>query len=581
MPDFDAKVFEIDSALELVADHFNVETPDSTLFQNASPTDRITLKAGLLNALDQAILIGQIEQGVVDEYELTITPTDITGRLRGRDPSALILDRHFEQVYIRPMEKTAEAVLGNQTLERIVSEPPDEEIPIKTGHFKASDIARDAVASVGLTLSWEARDYEILSERVEIRGRVIDTLRSLIQPWTLVEPFKADIYLDGQLVIIRHRQLPSVRLSPMYTFELRDARRSTVTVRKRRLRKVGKLTLRGARIPQAQTEKPAEQQGGGAGFFAGGEQSVTLEHASFDEAGTMLEKTVEKLTFRLPDRILLRATKETYTQGDSGPLTLSLRETTQNTWETSFYDENGPVNQPKMLRQFVRQEGIHPDDPDQIFRTLETDETTYSYDHLGFEKGETTIKKKLDLEINRVVNNEMVCNTLHDLGPLMAERITEQYGFNLDALRWIIRKRDSVLGGGHRPGGPGRGSSTAGAQPGEVYQQVELVTTISSDPDAEPISFSNENMTLADLQFILAQFQAAEGLFEYEVAFGGVAMPWIKRGITIQFVNIVAEDGVTLIPIPVLLVTEVRSRYDESDAGASFMADLRAFGWGA
>ncbi len=173
--------------------------------------------------------------------------------------------------------------------------------------------------------------------------------------------------------------------------------------------------------------------------------------------------------------------------------------------------------------------------------------------------------------------------TQRDKGSLLAEQITEQYTFDETNQIWVIQTRDTQTAAGRRPGGPGRGlpvkrqgaqtqSRTGGAT------QIQLVTLLSSDPDAVDVTYSNVNLTLADLQFIQNQFIAVQNLWEYEVAFQGPAQVWLQRGNTLQVTGVVAEDG-SPISLPPLLITESKMNYDESSATPKVISLLRGFGW--
>src|SRR5437879_10564643 len=101
MSDLFPKSFDIDSSLELVADHWTAEVPDSSLFRNASLTDRVTLKAGLLDANNNPQIITAIVDAKIDEYQMVIRPNELVCTIRGRDASSAVLDSYFTKLYAR------------------------------------------------------------------------------------------------------------------------------------------------------------------------------------------------------------------------------------------------------------------------------------------------------------------------------------------------------------------------------------------------------------------------------------------------------------------------------------------------
>ena len=567
--DFDASEFSIDSTFEFPADFFDVLVPDSTLFRNASTGDRITLSMGLVDASASPQTLVHIKEGPIFEYELTAAPNNITGRVRGRDQIAVALDGFFKKRYRRlPIKTVTESV----PLEDL------DDVPTTTGQFTALDVASEAVASTGLTLQWGVRNYELFTD-FEANGRVIDTLRQLVEPWSLVDPFKVDIFVQGSVVVVRSRQFPIVQVD--YPMVLADARRSQVTIRKRRTKKVGVLTLRGQAKATTLQTNPAPGDTGIGGVLSSSTQTVEVSSETRGPDGALQTRVVMSLTFRMPDKILIRQVKSTLTYDEVGIGTLSDRETIENEWESSTYDVSGPTNSPKQKNQSVLRERIDPSDDAELFRLWEEELTGYSYDDQGFLKAETTKVRRLDLESGKLTDADLTVKTNEAIAPLLAAQITEKFTFDTDKKWWVLRNRDAQVQGGHLPGGPGRAlaqtvenaATQGGAQP------VALTVTLSSDGDAIDVEYSNPNLTVEDLGFIASQFQAVQGLWEYEVMFGGVGMPWIRKGVTISFADFLAEDGIVVITLPPLLITEVKSKYDESKLEASMTMNIRAFGW--
>jgi hypothetical protein len=311
----------------------------------------------------------------------------------------------------------------------------------------------------------------------------------------------------------------------------------------------------------------------------------------------------------LPDRTLLQSVKEVFTGsppvdtlipvssplispggvflisleqgaffGGSGGIRISTRETILYTYEASVYSNPGLVNQPELLEHTVQREGV--DANDGVWKTLATEDTVYSYDDLKFLTGQTTSKRAFDPTTGSLAPQTMRIETLRDVGALLVEKIVEDYAFDATPGQWTIQNRQTALTPGHRPGGPGRGRSLAGMRNASGLAHVALAALISSAPNAVNVEYQNDNLSAADLAFIMVLFQATLGAFEYEIGFEGVAMPWFHRGHSVQFVGLLAEDGVTPINLPPGVITSVASSYDESNAEhPAYKQHIRAFGW--
>ena len=580
------KKFDLESTLELPADHYSILGLDSSTFRNASIIDTASVSAGLRDAAGATtVTIAALTNGPIDEYEMTVTPTSVVQTLRGRDAAARVLDRYFvdpndpNNLNSKNLFARSTQIFPGATTEVMINTAGGPVVnPLNIGHHFASTVAGIVVASVGLKLSWEVRDYELLVERFIASGRVIDILRRLSAPWNQADPFKVDIFVQNDTVIVRHRS-PLIPLSTAnYTFDLTALRRSTLTIRKRRLRKIGRVHLQGGVAGMVSRTGRL----GGGGVTSGGTTTVTLENTSFDKAGNVTSKTTTEETFRVPDRILLQSVKSTYTGGVGAPLRLTIRETIVNDWDASLYDANGnAVNAPKQNGQLILREGIDPSDDAAVFRQLGDEDTQYEYDDLGFMQHQTTTTRKVDLSasVPQLQYDKMTSKLLHDIGPLWIEEVTEQYSFDTSAQRWNLTQRDSAISSGHRAGGPGRGTSRAGVSSGQVQNpNVFINQVISTDADAVPVSFSDQNLSFADLQFIFGMLQAASGAVEFELQFQGVGMAWMQRGQTIRFFDIRDEHGIEIV-LPIVTVTEVKTTYDESRSDAQYLMSCRAFGW--
>ena len=231
----DFTTFTVRSTLELVADEYDAEMADSQIFRQKSRSDRVRLQMGLKDASNVLQPITVLESGSIDEYNIHFSADDVTTSIRGRDAGFPALDTYVRRRYRRA-----------PVPEDIATATPADTTPTFVGRFKASKIAEEVATVAGLNLSWEVRDYELL-EDFEANGRCIDILRQLIEPWTLVEPYRADIFTSGTDVVIKQRNAVGITAPIDYTFTMNDARRTGLTVRVRPMQKVGLVTLRGAK----------------------------------------------------------------------------------------------------------------------------------------------------------------------------------------------------------------------------------------------------------------------------------------------------------------------------------------------
>lgn len=571
---FTPKQFALDSSIELVADQFIAEQAKTELFRAASPNDRVNLAPGLITVGAGSQTILALDQGFIDEYEISFSPKDVSERIRGRDQSAKLLDTYVNIQFRRP-----------PPIEAIETNPLAPLTDIRYGVFTARMIAEIIVAIAGLTISWEVRDYTLL-ETFSAQGRIIDVLRRLIEPWTLVTVFQADIYIKGSSIVVEYRTTPgAIRFTPNYVFDIGMARRTGLTVRRRRLRKYGFILLTGAKDAVGLV---STSTGLGGVSLSSGEDEYEELSEKFDDAGVLIERVHTKTTIRTPDRIPTKVIKSTYTRTDDGPLILTIRETIDQDIEPSIYDSSGPINQPKTLGKFTTREGIQDGDDTQLFRVIATEQLDYDYDDFGFLKMESSLKKLLNLEAAPVQleKNELVTKTYREQGASLVNQIVEFYTFDSENQLWTLRQRDETLSGGRRPGGPNRALSTQGLGPGDaasdVFKNFQVSATISTDTDALPFAYQNPNLTLDDLNFLFSLFEQASGIDEFELLMNGIAIPWVKRGTIVQFTNLILEDGITTLTLPPAKITEVRLVYDESKQDAMFMMPtVRAFAWGS
>jgi hypothetical protein len=550
--------FSIDSSMDVPADGFNTAVVGSAMFIAAVEGDIIEISAGYDDA-GTPVTVQHI-LGKVDEWQLNLTPEgQIVGRLVGRDKISELLDRQFKKLYLRtsPVPITP--------LGQIPLPPPPQlaDVPYAVGTFLASEIAREIVTAAGLDLTWQCRDYEML-EDFDATGNSMDLIRRLVAPWSQVDRFKVDVFAQGNTIICRDRiATPTAD----YTFSILDSRLKSLSIRKRRTVKYKKVTLLGKLVPPGLFL--------GAVIYSPTNVTRTRSVQTFAPSGILLETVVTVELVRMPDNIPLEKTETTY-KGDVGG-TILKEEKVVTTYEDSIYTESGAVNQPRPLFEFVAHHGIHKKDPNKIFRVIRREERSWGYDTLDFLSVTTTKVFEFNPSIGTERQTQEIVATVRDLDHLRSEQVTSTYEVTTTG-SLFLKTVATQIGAGLRPGGrrPPRTAGAAGTGGGEP---LELEQTISTDVNAFDAQFSNRSMEQEDLDFIMDQFESASGNYEYELRMDLLAMPWIRKGNYLQLTGLLAEDGVTPIPLSPALVFEQRLNFDESNARAQMVTTLRCVFW--
>jgi hypothetical protein len=579
--------FTIESSIELIADHYTAYMPNADLFLTADRSDRITLKMGLRTDADPAI-VAHIDGGKIDEYEVIITPDNQTSSVRGRDQSAVLLDTYYRMRY-RHIPVTPSTVTDPRTGETLTPQGTESVadpfgVPEVFGYFTARKIAQDICDFVGLSLSWEVRDYTFQSD-FDAVGRAADLIKRLVEPWTLVEPYRAMIVLQGSTLIVRHRQLPTKPLVADYTYDIKTLKRGSVTIRKRPTKKIGLVTLRGMKTSVAITKLTPNALGTGGigGVFTAGQEDRSNSSTTFDDNGNVLSQVITTFTYQMPTNILLRQVKEVFEAGGSG-IALVSRETVAYTWTQTSLAADGPVSSPLPLEKSTITEGFTPDG---VFTTVASETVESEYDAHGFMRSETTLRKALNVDTGNLENSEMIVRSLAEMGPLLVHEIVEKsVPKKNDAgvqVGWTVQQRDEATQAGHRPGGPGRAVPkfrVVGPETANQLVNVAVQQTVNSDPDAAPVDYTNENLSLDDLNFLMSLFVAADLLWEYEVVLKGPIVAQLHRTMAIEITGLKSSKGDD-ITLPVLSITAINSDYDNSSEKNSraVMDPIRAFGW--
>lgn len=569
MADIGARSFTIDASSDLPADGYTAELASSATFLSALETDKITLEAGFIDPAAPAIpeTVRHIE-GNIDTYEIEIQKDRITSRIQGRDKIFNLLDRQFKKLF--------------------TSEEPEEDpgVEFSVGNFLASEIAEEIAAFAGLDLAWQCRDY-VMIEDFDASGRPIDILRRLVEPWSLAPRTQVDIFIQGSTVFCRQR--PGNFVAD-YTFTSKDARITRMTIRKKVGRYFGKVTLFGRLVPKDIEEEPGV---GGGIIISSGEVERVRVNETFDAKEQIETRVITKETLRMPDKIVIESTTTTYgnvktrvqtggTEANPVFTTFTEFEITKleqrfNEYDDSTYNSRGATNQPKQKAQ-----RIETQEKRDGTMTLTRKETMfYAHDTLGFQSMTTHNIFSLQ-EDGDFLESKRIVKTQADVENLKVEQVTSTWEVEDDEL--VLRSVDTQVSAGLRAAGsrPPSAIGAAGTDTDQVdvpTEQISLEKVISTHEKAIDLRFSNRNMKAEDLQFIMDQLEAANGLWEYEIVIEYVAMPWLRKQSVLHITSLFAEDGVTPITLVPALVTDQRLSFNEATIRAQMTSSITAKFW--
>jgi hypothetical protein len=545
--------FTIESSLALPVDTFEARYPGAPVFLGRGADTVITLAPGFYDDVGLATVAERIVQGVVSEWEFSRAVTggadgpveNVITRVRGYDPAKRLADAWLRKRYVR---QTSPAPIT--TAPPIPDQPEIGAIPEVRGTFTYLDVARDACAVAGLSLAWQLPNPE-LQRDFTANGRALDILASLARPWANAEPRRADIYVDGTTVVVRQRDAAPAGGTPLSVDELRPVR---VRLIARPPKPIGWIIVRG------RSELPTDGLIVSGGTFTVEEDTATVR-ASYEYRDGLP-----------PFGLLLTADKRTFQNG-----TQLTREQVTNDWQASVFDGGQRVNTPQPLRGFTEIQGL---DDDAVLRTLRTEERLYSYNGEGFLIEERTQIKRWDKGDETLKDFELHIRTLAGQGPLLTSDVTVVYVpdgdagfFGPAALRWREKNRTGGTGGGHRPGGPGRGRARRAGGGG-----TPVVVASVGTAGARSIEIRAEDLDRSMCQQIHDQLRAWGAMWEYEVEISAPTLPWLSRGAVVTLVGLTAEDG-TPIPTAAMTVYDLNIRHDQSAARPSSTMTIRAGWW--
>lgn len=564
-----------DQTVSLVADQFEVAMNDSYAFLNR--LGLASLSTGLLDPYLVPEYSNHITGGVVDEIELHILPNKLTSVLRGRDKAAYAADSTVYLTYsIDPLQPVAPevppAVPGFPALPVI----PGVTVPLVLHGFRrASQIAKDLAARVGLGLVWNTYDYD-LREDITVSGPVLSAIQSLAEPFSHFERSKVDIWAEGGSLIVRNRGLGGAGLS----MDIHDSRITDLVLKAkftgyvRVLRILGSQTGTHVNIavdPGDSTEVTTEEMGSaGPSSFQSSASVVTYD-----------TKIVTTSVVRILDNAQKSQTVETFKDviDAQGVLhrsqLVSLKETISDWDELSLIFPNTIVNRPKENSRITIESAFDPQHPGAL-APLNRTTISHHYSLDGYLTAQNTTKEVWD-------------DTPTPRGPqgwVLDSSETKQYQkngagtyqitttqFGSDGTPGDVRR---TIANGTPPGGPGRGTGQSAVS---ADQQVTFATLISTQPGAKDVTINNKSLLPQHLTIIAQQARAQNGSTEVEISFTAAGMPWLRRGQYITLTNLFAEDGTTPIVLPSALVTEARIEYRESSESPTYLTYCKAVYW--
>lgn len=607
--------FTVTSSLQEAVETWEAETTGPADFLSA-PTDPhrvVDLDVGLLDPDSNTVeSIAVMRQGVIDEWRLSLGKAEAVSGLKGRDAIANLLDKEF------PAKRFA-----RYPLKEDVSGATD--MPTVVGTFTARQVAQEVALWAGLELRWECPDYT-LWEDFEATGRPFDILGRLVQPWQVVEPFHVDLWCEGTVAYLRQRTM----VPPVadYVLEVRakepgaHVRIQGLTIRRRRLPKWSGVQLTGRVEPGAGTHSydpgdgidgvpsntisviPFEREvdpSTGAQSFKPGQQEQTTGSRSYNEKGELLTRVVETTTYQMPDQVVLRVSRDTYSLVKKAMAHIKKEVKTIDYGAGAFkYDEKGPTGTPVPIAEYARVSQLvkNKQTKEYEMREVKALTTRHVYDQDRYLRT-TSELTEMDRD-GQMVPTTLILKHYVDAVPLMHHMQVDRYRFEKAkggegagaaatgpvSGTFILIQSDISLVAGHRPGGHGRGSNKPLGSDTEPNTAQPLfypahAFVLSPDEDAKPAEAGSEHMSDADLSLIRGWYAQASGAWEVELEFTALTMPWLRRGKVVQLVGVEVPDvdadgelvhdvagNVVMVPVslPPALVYHVRTDYDQGRA---------------
>ncbi len=590
----------IRATLDAPAASWDLETPDVSLMTGDDDATTVRLAMGFVDGSDVAQLVNQIEAGRITGRAWSGSRPGLAVRLRGLDA----MDRLMRtQRAIRYVPHAAPAVL-----EVVAPAEGEPEVQVKVGTWTARSIATDLLAGTGLALYWGVRDYTFHEEFSGV-GSILSLLRQLVAPWDFA-PLGVDIRAQASVIRVTQRVLSP---GATVTKTMAAARCDIVQGERRRHPLIGAVVLEG-RLESSRLTQAVDAEGGIVWLGGDDPDNVDVDRQPLtvkstrevrDGLGRVIAVFQREERWRMPDRLLEFSLERTYlaTAATQGVLALAAVTETTITLDASLYGPRGPINQPlqrsavtivsTLVPVIVRDLALIDGAVQSSERSAETiaptrrEETTYTYDDQRFLREQTKSVFRITYAADRtatVIQSERVTTTWRDEMPGWI-RVTETRG-TFDATSGAATgssSQDRIVAG-YPPGGlrpPGEGTSI-NVMAGDTAAQealadaelrpIRLTATISSDPTAIPVRYSNRNLSAADLAYQLALLTTCSGVYERTSRFSGPAMPWLAVGDVLEITAYTPYVGASPMTLGPGLVRELSMTYTRATA------ELRAEG---
>lgn len=568
--------FSIDQTIQMVSDQFEVDLNTTALYRSRDPEAVADLSTGLLFAGGVREIVNHIVGGKIDEWEMQNDPARAAGRIRGRDAMARAIDRPLYVTFVSEYDRRSPAVIARErelmpvALRPIPGVPEPERL---VGTWSASAIAKNLAARVGLECAWQAPDYTLL-EDIEVAGPPIQTILSLVNPFSQFEPSKVDVYVDGTTLNVRSRPGVDAILAAdeNNTFSVHDARILSFMIRSRQLD-----AFRTARVVGSVSNCDANR------IVETEETEETSDSINFQKV--ILKRVVTRTRARYPGPFTLSTKRETYMVE---PLLLQLvlvtREDTTNEWDDAVVNRNCKIlNTPLQRRattiktEFVTVEVGSTSPGGGATRSTFEQETKRFIIRWDYEE-DGTLKLQETTEETRYFTNNWIqsgheIRSYKEIAPGMWQEVIEKFSRTVDNTAWISAGKTVGTASGHRPGGPGLG----GPDNFVVQEHFYKVGAIDAD-GVKDFSLTNDNLPQEAVDLIFAQAAAASGAWEHEMNFTMVNVPWLRRGQVISLTGFTAEDGEPVDIRPALL-TEVSTNHREDGPNPTSISRVKAIWW--
>ena len=546
--------------ISLPSNEFEAEVDELNAFGDISPTSAVSLSAGYVDqdGVPHSIAVGG---GRVTETIANLRKDATVVTVRGVTSLENPLFKIYQMRFLVPPvdPKTLEVEEGG------VNDPKSTAyIPYIIGTFTAKQIAMMAGAA-----AWTANDYTMRAD-FTANGRLIDILNQLVAPFQLLEAAKSDIFVYGNLVVVQKRGTRAFRGMGMISMTAKDARISSLEVRKRRGQYVRKVVLYGMPIMSTSSSGASGQPPEPFSYIEGEDYANTVQTIS---AGGVTTTIAENITYRTPERVV-KAVAKTISTSPGG---LVSSENTTNEWEVpAVYSWKLP-DPPRLKSSHTVYQGYAPGDKEKMFRVVKEVWVGYEYDGNGFLKNTVTTTAEWDSKTGKMKTSTMSAAAVRDSGKLQVTRDTVDFKIDSKGEKWYPTAADTTLSAGYRPGGPlqaGGALYEGDPSSGKGLRNIVLVANISSEPDAFDIEASFPFMDMGGLSQVLANLREGNGRSINELATFGVGIPWMVVGDTLNLTEVpdISVEGS-------YMIVDATGTYKETRQEAYMTSNLKGMAW--